>query len=202
MLAEAGRGLGLVESLQVPVVAFVQSPSPMHRHPHQIHFVENEPKGAYRPLEHRGVRDVKGESLSAQPRARIPRLLHALRGEIDIDPAREPVLPIPLALPVTEKHQIDHCARTPSARHGVRSGARARRLSPAPRLTCGTFAPAGSGLRRTSEAPDAIPPIGLSQGEHLRFGAGGRYSSQALTVKRSSSDRVPAKRLRRSTLRM
>ena len=54
-----GGGLWLVQPREAPVVAFVEPPRSVHRHPHLVNAVQHHPQGANGPLQHRGVADVK-----------------------------------------------------------------------------------------------------------------------------------------------
>jgi hypothetical protein len=52
-LAELDSGLGLVKSLQHPVMALVQAPAAVDWHPHPIEIVDHDPECADRPLQDR-----------------------------------------------------------------------------------------------------------------------------------------------------
>src|SRR5512135_2933086 len=51
LLPELFRHLSFVKALQGAVMPFVEAPVPDHGYPHEIHLVQDEPKGAYRPLQ-------------------------------------------------------------------------------------------------------------------------------------------------------
>ena len=59
-LAEFLGSLGFVQSLQVAVHAFIQTPGPDHRNPHQVHVIQHDPQGADGALQHRRESHIEG----------------------------------------------------------------------------------------------------------------------------------------------
>ena len=121
-LAVARHGLGLVESLQRAVVAFVEPPAALHRDPHPVHGVEHDPEGADGALEHRGVGDVHRDAGGEQFAAGARGLRAALFREVDIGPAREQVIDVPDALAMTDEDEFADGHR--GLPGGARSGRR------------------------------------------------------------------------------
>ena len=104
------RHLRLVQSLQVAVVALVERLVHRHRHLLVPGMLERDRRGAHRALERRCVHRV--DLHAAQLDAGRRRLLFAERREVDILPAGEPVLEVPLRLAVAEKYELGHrCGR-------------------------------------------------------------------------------------------
>jgi hypothetical protein len=60
-------------------------------------ILEHDSERADGALEHRGKGHDEGEALGAQELVRVLRLGEASPEEVDGDPAREPVLPVPVA---------------------------------------------------------------------------------------------------------
>jgi hypothetical protein len=112
LLAELGRGLGLVQALERSVVALVEPPALVHGQPEQVHALERDGERADRALQERGVGHVEGVALGAEEPRRLLRFPDALRREVDVRPAREPVLEVPRALAVPQQDQLDHRARS------------------------------------------------------------------------------------------
>ncbi len=96
-----GRGFRLVEALQRTVVSFVQSPVANDRNPHLVHLVEDMPQSADGAFQYRRVGDVELVTHLGQQFAGSYSFLIALFGQVHVRPAREQVLEIPVALPVT-----------------------------------------------------------------------------------------------------
>src|SRR5919198_3186244 len=80
----------------------------MHRNPHQIHLVENDPQRSYRPLENRCVRNVECIAVLLEGESALAGLLPALFRQVHIGPAREPVLPVPIAFSMPEQNEFLH----------------------------------------------------------------------------------------------
>ncbi len=106
LVAVLGGGLGLVEALQGAVVAFVQAPVADHRYPHPVHFVEHQPQRANGAFEYRRERDVELIAHLAEQLAGVNRLPDSLFGEVDVFPAREQVLEVPVTLAVTTEYEL------------------------------------------------------------------------------------------------
>ena len=107
-LAVLRGGLGLVQSLQRPVVAFVQPPALLDRNPHQVERVERHPQRANRAREDRRVRDVERVAAFAQHTSGFRRLGSSSLGQIDVGPTGEPVFPVPRALAVSQQNELRH----------------------------------------------------------------------------------------------
>ena len=105
-LAVLLHGLGLVETLQRAVMAFVQAPAALHRQPHQVHFIEHDPHRANRTFEHRGENEIEFETFGFEQLACFFRFVTAEVGQIDIDPASEEVFQVPSALTVTDEYEF------------------------------------------------------------------------------------------------
>ena len=99
-------GLRLVEPLQRAIVPLVQAPAALHRDPHAVHFVLNQPERTNRALQDRGVGDVDGDAFAQQFLACLARLGDALRGQIDVGPAGEEVVDVPRALAVANEDEF------------------------------------------------------------------------------------------------
>jgi hypothetical protein len=94
--------------LQGPIVAFIEAPGVLNRNPHPIEFVEDDPEGPDRPFENGGEGEVEAEPFGLQDLPGGTSLAQPLLGEVDIGPPGKPVLPIPIALPVTNKNKFIH----------------------------------------------------------------------------------------------
>ena len=124
------------------------------RDPHQVHLVERDPERADRPLQDRGEGEVEGEAglASAAGRPRAPRRTPCL-GEVDVGPAGEAVLLVPVALAVAQQDELGH-------RPSRAAGRRPRRGQPA-RATI----PAISST--LSDAPADEHPVDRRLGQEL-----------------------------------
>src|SRR5688572_7938022 len=120
-------GLRLVEPLQRAVVTLVQTPAALDRKPHLVELIERDPERADRPLEHRGERLVEGDALGAEQTSGLLRLEQALRRKIDVDPAREQVLEVPGALPVSQQYQSSDAHKPGTSRSPDQPSGLARR---------------------------------------------------------------------------
>jgi hypothetical protein len=111
LLAPFLAGVVLVEAGEIAVVALVQRQILVNGDAALAHFFEHECRaGALRALQRRGEGDVEGDAARFQFLSGGARLGNALLGEIDVAPAGEEVLQIPLALAVTDEHQQTfHC---------------------------------------------------------------------------------------------
>ena len=90
-------------------MALVQAPVVLDRDPHQLHLVEDQPERADRAHEHRRECDVEREARVRERTARCLRLVAALGREVDVGPAGEQVLLVPIALSVTDEHELAGC---------------------------------------------------------------------------------------------
>ena len=98
--------LSLVEALQCAVVTLVETPRAPDRNPHQVHFVQDQPQRADRPLQQRRIGNVEAVAERFQLASRLPGLALPLVGQVHIGPARKPVVEIPCALPVPAEDQL------------------------------------------------------------------------------------------------
>ncbi len=98
--------LRLVQSLQRAVVALVQTPAALDRHPHAVGGVQDQPQRADRALQHRGKGDLRLELLALQFAAGLCRLLAPQIAQVDVMPAGEQILDVPGALAVTDQDQF------------------------------------------------------------------------------------------------
>src|SRR6185436_172117 len=94
----------------VAVVALVQAPVLRHRQPHLVELVERDPQRADCALQHRGKGEVEAVAAGLQRAARGARLLDALRRQVDVGPAGETVLSVPVGLAVTQQNELMHKA--------------------------------------------------------------------------------------------
>ncbi|CFP64848.1 Uncharacterised protein [Bordetella pertussis] len=108
LVAVLGGGLGLVQALQLAVVALVQAPVDAHRGIHGVHGVQGDPERADGALEHRGIGQVEGVTLALEQFARLAGLLAAGFGQVHIGPARETVFQVPLAFAVAHQNKFVH----------------------------------------------------------------------------------------------
>src|SRR5262245_17845704 len=109
-VAELGRGLGLVESLQPTVMPLVQSPRPMDGNPHHVEFVQRDPQRPDGAFEYRRICDVELILLGAHQASGLARLFATFVAEIDVRPTGESVLLVPSALAVTKQYEPKHCS--------------------------------------------------------------------------------------------
>ena len=103
LLAVLGRGLGLVQALQRAVVALVEAPALVHRDPVLVQLAQRDVEGADGALERGGIGHVEAQAFLAHQAAAGRGLGPALLGEVDVDPAGEAVLEVPLALAVAQQ---------------------------------------------------------------------------------------------------
>ena len=105
LLAVLLQRLLLVLALEGAVVALVEAPGAAHRDPVPVGGVEGQRgRGDRSPLQ-RGVHDVGQQAGLDEQLAAADRLGAALVGQVDVDPAGEEVLGVPLALAVAEQDQ-------------------------------------------------------------------------------------------------
>mmetsp|Transcript_59265 Transcript_59265/g.183716 ORF Transcript_59265/g.183716 Transcript_59265/m.183716 type:complete len:558 (-) Transcript_59265:419-2092(-) len=99
-------GLRLVEPLEPAVVPLVQPPGVDDGHGEVLRLHERSPCGADGAPEHGGEDDVEAEAgrlehLACLQGLQLPRL-----AQVDVRPAREDVLHVPVALPMTEEDNL------------------------------------------------------------------------------------------------
>lgn len=104
-LAVAFGGLDLVESLERPVMAFVEAPVSLDWQPRLAHGLEGKVLGNDGSDEERGMAYVESESLLGHSDASAGCLLAALIGEFDVMPTGEQVQAVPFALAVSKDHE-------------------------------------------------------------------------------------------------
>ena len=127
-------GRSLVETLQRAVVPLVEPPVAPHRDPVPVRCVERQVGRGDGAAQHRGVHDGRQNSLVLQQLPTVDGFLATLVVEVDVDPAGEEVLGVPVGVPVAEQDQRVGHADQPSERAGrqPRSG-RGRAASGTPR---------------------------------------------------------------------
>jgi hypothetical protein len=98
-------GLLLVQALEIAVVPLVQR---LVANDGRVlpECVAQDLERLLRAGEHRCIRHM--EAVAVQEVARDPSFVFAGRRERDVDPAREPVLEVPLRLPVPHQYQQRH----------------------------------------------------------------------------------------------
>ena len=101
-------GLGLVESLEVAVVLFVEAPALLDRNPVQVHFVQDVVEGLDRPLEVGGIGLFEGEAFRLEQFAGLDGLVHAFGAEVHVGPARETVFLVPDTFAVPDEYDSFH----------------------------------------------------------------------------------------------
>ncbi len=105
LLAVLLEGLLLVLALQSAVVPLVEPPRAPDRDPVTLGHVEGEVGRGDGAPQQRGVHDVGEQVVLDELLAAADRLVAALVAERDVDPAREQVARVPLALAVAEQDQ-------------------------------------------------------------------------------------------------
>src|SRR5262249_30381803 len=141
-LAELRRCLRLVQPLKRSVMTFIEAPRTMHGNPHQVHDIERNPERANRSLQHGGVGDVEREAACEEGAPGRGRLGPPLLGQVNIGPAGEAVLAVPVALTVSQKNKFVH----PGALLIALAG-----------LCCGLIYSSPRG-RRVNQGPGAVAP--------------------------------------------
>jgi hypothetical protein len=79
-----------------------------HWNPHQIHFLQDQPQGFNRALEHRRKGEVKAVASLLQQTARFNGFVDAFFAQGNIRPTAEAVLLVPQALAVSEQNKLFH----------------------------------------------------------------------------------------------
>ena len=89
-------------------MALVEPPVPAHGHPEPAHLLQRQVQGPDGSGQHGGVGHVHGEACLGEEGAGRAGLLFPLSGQVDVPPAGEAVLQIPLALAVAEQDERPH----------------------------------------------------------------------------------------------
>ncbi len=105
LLAPFLAGIVLVEADQIAIVALVERLILDHRNIGLAKFGQHQIERALRADERGGEGDVELEALAFKLAPGFARLGDALVGEIDVAPAGEQVLQVPVALAVTHEHE-------------------------------------------------------------------------------------------------
>ena len=101
-------GLGLVQTLKHSVMLLVEPPGLLYRDPVEIHSVEDVVEGLDGSLEVGCVGHFEGDSGLFEGLSGVEGFLNALLAEVNVGPACEPVLLVPLAFAVTDKYYSFH----------------------------------------------------------------------------------------------
>ena len=149
LLAVLLERLLLVLALQGAVVALVEAPRAAHRDPVPVGGVEGQRGGGDRASLQRGVDDVGQEAGLDEQLPAAHGLAAALVGQVDVDPAGEEVLGVPLALAVAEQDERVVTRSLPAV------AGRPRRLRPG---STGSQESASSGRRASSECVGSSSP--------------------------------------------
>jgi len=91
-------------------VALVEPPVLHFGQPRPVQLVEREPQGADGALEHRGERKVEGVAARLEQAACGAGFLDAFLRQVDVGPAGEAILAVPVGLAVPQKDQLVHHA--------------------------------------------------------------------------------------------
>src|SRR6476620_683496 len=171
LLAELLEGLLLVLALQRAVVALVEAPVALDRDPVPVSRVEREVRGRDGPAQQRGVHDVGQDAGLLELLAGAHALGAALVGEVDVDPAGEEVLGVPVAFAMTDKDErVGHGASLARADQASdpsssrwRKASRLRVDSPRETLHAHSFVidprkPRASSSLKTSSLADSTMP--------------------------------------------
>ena len=105
LFAPALARVVLVEADEVAIVALVERLVGQHRNVALAHLFHNEIERARRPLERRRERNVERDAQRLELAAGGARFGNALRRKVDVAPAGEQVLEVPLALAVAHEHE-------------------------------------------------------------------------------------------------
>src|SRR5262249_28580744 len=108
LLAVARSRLRLVEAGERAVVALVEAPVLLDGKPQPVHLLEREIERADGALEERGEREVEVVAFRGEHAAGRARFLDAALREIDVLPAGEAVLAVPVAFAMAEQNELLH----------------------------------------------------------------------------------------------
>lgn len=106
LVAVLGGGFGFVEALEGAVVALVEAPAAFDGEPGGVEFVEDDPEGVDGALEDGGPGAVELDAGGGELSAGLAGFLDAVVAEVDVDPAGEAVLAVPVALAVAEEDEV------------------------------------------------------------------------------------------------
>ncbi|GAP59238.1 hypothetical protein AHiyo1_24920 [Arthrobacter sp. Hiyo1] len=106
LFTELSEGLGLVLALQGAVVALVEAPVTLDRDPAAIGLVQGDVRGVDGPLEQGRVQDVRENVVLDQKLSAAGCFLAALVVQVDVHPAGEQVLGVPVAVAVAQQNQL------------------------------------------------------------------------------------------------
>ena len=133
LLAVLLERLLLVLALQGAVVALVEAPGALDGDPVPVGRVERQARGGDGASLQRGVHDVRAAGRPHRMQlAAAHRLGPALLGQVDVDPAGEEVLGVPVALAVAEQDQGVRHGWISSVGGGISARTRTRTRSPRP----------------------------------------------------------------------
>jgi hypothetical protein len=94
-------------------VPLIELPAALDGHPHEVHFIEDDPQRANRPLQDGGKRHVETDAARPEVPSGGPGLSTPLVRQVDIRPSREEVFQIPGALAVAAQDEFaGHGCRT------------------------------------------------------------------------------------------
>jgi hypothetical protein len=85
-------------------VPFVETPVTNNRYPHAIHLVHHQPQRANGTFENRCVRHIEFVAEILEQFSRGDGLRDAFFRQVDVVPAGEQILEVPVALAVTTKY--------------------------------------------------------------------------------------------------
>ena len=113
LLAPFRARLVLVEPGEIAVVALVERLVLDHRRFGLAHLVQHQVERALRALERRGEGDIEHDALALELAPGLARFRDALLGQVDVTPAGEQVLQVPVALAVPHEHKksVGHSIR-------------------------------------------------------------------------------------------
>src|SRR5208337_1490845 len=94
-----------VEARQISIVALIERLVPENRNPGLPHLLENEVEGAFCANEDRREGNVEGETLCLELAASGACLGNALLRQINVFPAGEKILEVPLALAMPYQYE-------------------------------------------------------------------------------------------------
>src|SRR5882672_5368047 len=103
-------------------MALVQTPAAVHRDPHQIHLLEDDPESPDRALEDGGVGDVEDVSSLTQETSGFPCFRDPALAEPNVRPPGEAVRQVPDALAVAEENDASHGGSPCSVANAARPG--------------------------------------------------------------------------------
>jgi len=89
-------------------MSFVEPPVVLDGNPHEVHFVQDDPRSADCPFQHRCENEVERVSLLLKREARFFGFFYALLGKVNIRPPGKEVFFVPDTLSVTKQHDFVH----------------------------------------------------------------------------------------------